>query len=243
MTTWNLFPTLSAPMPLQMAIDRLLFEQHHRGCADGAEPRPILRIFYSSEPWCSVGYAAEKKSGYFLESSRHALQTLPVCRRVTGGGTVIHGQDLIFALCARKEDDPVKFESVETSYRHLHEAVKIAFEKLGMKPEFYRDQRLQTGRDCFLFPVETDLRLEGKKIAGGAQKRSGTVFLHEESIQPPEEISLVKLEAEILNAFENYFNIKMERILIDPELIAEAEKIAPDSVLKVSELNIWNSAV
>lgn len=230
-------------MPLQMELDRLLFEEHRRGCAEGAEPRPILRIFYSSDPWCSVGYAAEKKSGYFLESSRHALQTLPVCRRVTGGGTVIHGQDLIFALCARKEDDPVKFESVETSYRHLHEAVKIAFEKMGMKPEFYRDQSLQTGRDCFLFPVETDLRLEGKKIAGGAQKRSGTVFLHEESIQPPAEISLVQLETEILSAFENYFDIKIERILIDPELMVEAEKIASDCVLKVSEINIWNSAV
>ena len=226
-------------MPLQMAINRLLFERHSATPAAG----PVLRIFYSSEPWCSVGYAAEKKSGYFLESSRHALQTLPVCRRVTGGGTVIHGQDLIFALCARKEDDPAKFESVETSYRHLHEVVKMAFEKLGLKPEFYRDQPLQTGRDCFLFPVETDLRLEGKKIAGGAQKRSGSVFLHEESVQPPEEISLVRLEEEILAAFDNYFGIKMERILIEPEFIAEAEKAAPGCVLKVSEMNVWNSAV
>lgn len=239
MKTWSLFPTLSAPMPLHMALDRVLFEKH---TADSSL-RPTLRIYYSSEPWCSVGYAAEKKSGYFLESSRHTLQTLPICRRLTGGGTVIHGQDLIFSLCARKEDDPEKFATVETSYRHLHEAVRLAFLKLGMELEFYREEKLETGRDCFLFPVQTDLRFRGRKVAGGAQKRAKDVFLHEESIQPPREVDLTCLEKELIQAFETHFGVKIERAQIDPEVMIEAEKLAPQCLVKATDLNIWSSAV
>lgn len=239
MKKWRLFPTLSAPMPLQMAVDKLLFEDF----AQKPEQGPIFRIYYSSEPWCSVGYAAEKKSGYFLESSQHELRTLPICRRVTGGGTVLHGNDLIFALCARKEDQPDQFETVESSYLHLHEAVRIAFQKIGLRPDFYQDEPLKSGRDCFLFPVETDLRLYGRKIAGGAQKRAGDVFLHEESIQPPKNVSLGVLEAKLIEAFQEYFAIEMSRMQIEPDLMMRAEVFAPQMILKVSELNILNTAV
>ncbi len=130
-------------MSLQMTLDRLLFEAHQ-----SKNEAPLLRIFYSSSPWVTVGYAANKQPGYALAASQHALKNLPVCRRLTGGGTVIHGNDLIFSLIARKQDDPEKFESVDTSYRHLHEAVKLAFQNLGKSSEFYTGENLQDGRDC-----------------------------------------------------------------------------------------------
>ena len=213
-------------MPVQMTLDRVLFEVYHPQAAG-----PVLRFFYASEPSVTVGYAAEKKSGYALEASRHELDGLPVCRRMTGGGTVIHGQDLIFSLFAHKQDCPGKFDSVETSYRHLHEVVKLAFAKLGKTPAFYQKEEAQNGRDCFLNPVETDLRLDGRKIAGGAQKRSEDFFLHEESIQPPSGMVLAELECALLLAFEEYFEIKIERAVIDPQILIRAEKEAEACVL------------
>ena len=224
--SWKLFPTISAPMPLQMTLDRLLFERHQTQIQN-----PVFRFFYSSAPWVSVGYAAEKKAGYALSASQHSLQNIPVCRRMTGGGTVIHGNDLIFSLFARKQDNPEKFESVETSYHHIHEAVRRAFQKLGKSAQFFKENQSQNGRDCFLNPVETDLHFDDKKIAGGAQKRSGDVFLHEESIQPPVGMSLPDLEKEIRTSFETYFEIKFESAMIQPEILFSTEKQSGDCVV------------
>lgn len=216
-------------MSFQMTLDRLLFEQHKQNTNE-----PILRFFYSSEPWVSVGYAGDKQPTYALSASQHNLEGKPICRRATGGGTVIHGSDLIFSLLARKQDDSENFESVETSYRHLHEVVRLAFQKLGKEAIFYGNQNLGSGRDCFLNPVDTDLRIDGVKVAGGAQKRSEDVFLHEESIQPPTGIRLEDLERELCLAFEVYFKIKLERAEINPQIIFDAEKQAGDCVVASS---------
>ncbi len=227
---WRLFPTLSAPMSVQMTLDRLLFEKHKSQFQS-----PWLRFYYSSEPWVSVGYAADKQPGYALTASRHAIQNIPVCRRITGGGTVVHGNDLIFSLFARKQDNPEKFESVETSYRHIHEAVKLALGRLGASAQFYDHQKLENGRDCFLNPVETDLQANGRKIAGGAQKRSVDIFLHEESIQPPKGLLLEDLERELLTAFAEYFGVKIERAEIKPEILFAAEKAASECILNMPD--------
>ncbi len=227
---WRLFPVLSAPMPFQMTLDRLLFENHK------AEIQPpLLRVYYSSAPWVSVGYAADKQPGYALAASQHSIQNIPVCRRITGGGTVVHGQDLIFSLFARKQDDPEKFESVETSYRHIHEAVKRAFLKLGTQADFYAGEKFENGRDCFLSPVATDLHAAGRKVAGGAQKRAEDVFLHEESIQPPAGLLLEDLERELLMSFAEYFGVKIERAEIRPDILFAAEKSAADCVLTLPD--------
>ncbi len=216
-------------MPVQMTLDRLLFERYQTQIQ-----RPIFRFYYSSAPWVSVGYAAEKKAGYALSASQHSLQNIPVCRRITGGGTVIHGKDLIFSLFARRSDNPEKFESVETSYQHIHEAIRRAFQKLGKSAQFFQKDELKNGRDCFLNPVETDLHFDHRKIAGGAQKRSGDLFLHEESIQPPAGMSLPDLEKEIIASFETYFEIKFESAMIQPEILFSAEKLSGDCVIHAS---------
>ena len=225
--SWRLFPTLSAPMPLQMTLDRLLFEKHR----SEIQP-PLFRFFYSSAPWVSVGYAAEKKSGYSLAASGHKLDGVPVCRRITGGGTVVHGQDLIFSIFARRQDCPDKFDSVETSYRHIHEAVRRGFAKLGQEADFYKKEESLSGRDCFIFPVCTDLKISGRKVAGGAQKRSEDVFLHQESVQPPSGVDLLELEKAVREAMEEYFGFTARRITVNPQLLSEAESQSENCVIK-----------
>jgi lipoate-protein ligase A len=93
---WSLLPTISAPMPLQMALDEILFESQKK-----ISQVPTLRFYVSSAPWISVGCsfrdsAALLKSDLVLKNPH-----LPICRRVTGGGCVLHSKDLIFSLAAR----------------------------------------------------------------------------------------------------------------------------------------------
>ncbi|MEI7751715.1 MAG: lipoate--protein ligase family protein, partial [Candidatus Omnitrophota bacterium] len=67
-------------MPLQMALDELLFESHKKD-----SQAPVLRFYISSSPWISVGCSfrdavALSKSGLILKNPQ-----VPVCRRITGG--------------------------------------------------------------------------------------------------------------------------------------------------------------
>src|SRR4051812_9719540 len=102
-------------MPVQMAVDEILFREYEQAEENRAGARePVLRIYFSSEPWITVGYShPEIKS----------VTEIPVCRRITGGGRVEHGRDLIFSVVAGKKDDE-SFGSVRISYLKIHEAVK-----------------------------------------------------------------------------------------------------------------------
>lgn len=217
---WRLLPTISAPMPLQMALDELLFEsqkKEHRA--------PILRFYVSSAPWISVGYSfrdagALSKSELILKNPQ-----VPVCRRITGGGCVLHGGDLIFSLTARLESDPERLISVRTSYAKIHEGVKMGLQTCGLDLKFYRAKdELPKGNDCFDFPVESDLSWKGKKIAGGAQKRSEGVLLHHESIAIPSGVERGELILAVCRGLEQVFGTSIQNADLDPEMYFQAEK-------------------
>lgn len=218
MKHWNLYPTISAAMPFQMALDEVLFRDYEVKAGPG-EP-PLFRFFYSSGPWITTGYS-EKELG----AEKNGV---PVCRRLTGGGQVFHGDDIIFALIAKKDADE-SFDSVRMSYLKIHEAVKMAFEDLGLKPRFYRvDEKLPKGPECFAFPIATDLAVGSKKVAGGSQKRSRGTFLHEESIYLQGYNSTASLMGALKSAFEKRFEIKLKDCPISPETLASAELLAKE---------------
>lgn len=137
-----------------------------------------------------------------------------------------HGSDLIFSLIARKSDHE-SFTSVRISYLKIHEAVKSAFEALGRSPRMYRcDEELPRGEDCFRFPIATDLSLNGRKVAGGSQKRSSGFLLHQESIQDLHGIPYRDLIRELSRAFEQVFAARLVSTDLSPELLREAEESA-----------------
>lgn len=222
MTTWQVLPTLSAPMSFQMALDELLLEsQKQKPCL------PQLRFYFSSKPWISVGcsFRSQEKRGdsSLIENN----PKLPVCERVTGGGCVLHGQDLIFSLIIKMAPHGERLGSVQTSYGVIHQSVKMAFEKLGFDLASYGvEEDLAKGSDCFDFPVARDLAWQGKKIAGGAQKRSEGVLLHQESIQLMRGVQADGLIREIGNAMEQVFDVKLEPGMWDPSFLYNAQKKA-----------------
>ena len=207
-------------MPLQMALDELLFESQKKEAQ-----APVLRFYVSSSYWISAGYsfrdsAALSKSDLILGNPQ-----VPVCRRVTGGGCVLHGQDLVFSLTARTELDPEKLGVTRTSYGKIHEAVKRGLQICGLDPKFYsHEDGLAKGNDCFDFPVESDLSWKGKKIAGGAQKRSQGVLLHHESIQVPRDVGREQLIRAIRKGMEEVFGISIQNADMDPAIYFQAEK-------------------
>jgi lipoate-protein ligase A len=139
---------------------------------------------------------------------------------------VFHGEDLIFSLVARYEGGQALLSSVQTSYAKIHEGVKMGLESCGLDPEFYgHEDALPKGNDCFDFPVTSDLSWKGKKIAGGAQKRSNGVLLHHESIQVPPGVGREELLRAVRHGLEKVFGVEIQNAELDPELYFQAEKL------------------
>ncbi|HOW87559.1 MAG TPA: hypothetical protein P5561_04310 [Candidatus Omnitrophota bacterium] len=217
---WQQLPAISAPMSFQMALDEILFRSQKEKPQD-----PVLRFYVSSEPWISAGYSFRDDDDLRKSDLIRKNPGVPVCRRITGGGCVNHGDDLIFSLTGRIQTDPENFNSVRMSYQKIHEAVKAGLEPFGFHVTCYGEEdELPKGSDCFDFPVESDLAWKGKKIAGGAQKRSEGVFLHHESVLIPSGISREELMRSIRSGLEKVFAVSIKTVEMDPALYFQAEK-------------------
>ena len=227
MSHWKLLPAISASMSFQMALDEVLFRSRERDYVekepladghDGSLP-PILRFYFSDVPSITVGYSYKEP----LDEKR-ALAV----RRITGGGRVDHGRDLVFSLIAHKRHDE-SFRSVRVSYWKIHEALKKGFETLGMTPRFYRcDESLPEGPECFRFPISSDLALGQKKIAGGSQKRSAGTLLHQESIVVPKFTDGFQLAQAVKAGIQSVFKVSLEDASLEPEWFETAAKLSKE---------------
>ena len=234
-------------MSFQMALDELLFDTAKKD----PSVAPVLRFYFSSEPWISAGYSFRNGRDEARSELMRAHRDLPVAKRLTGGGCVLHGRDLIFTLLIPPTYPPLIpgirggcrggeiLGSVKESYKTIHACVAKAFQGLGVDPRFYGpSEGLPKGDDCFTYPVEDDLLWQSQKIAGGAQKRSGGVLLHHESITIPGGMDPAKLVFAIRQAFERSFWIIGKDTALDPELYFEAVKEASADKFDVCQASV-----
>ena len=163
-----LLPGEALDGPLQMALDEVLLR---------TVARPLLRIYRWDAPCVTFGYF--QRHG----EVRSSFPGVPVVRRWTGGGMVKHGEDLTFSLMIPQghpagELPPARF------YRDLHGAL-AAWLASTLSTEIRlagREETLQ-GPSCFAAPALDDLLMEGRKILGGAQRRSAGALLYQGSLQ------------------------------------------------------------
>ena len=159
---------------VNMAVDESLL----RRSIAGRQPNPILRFYQFSDSVKTVGYGLWSRVRKQLNAE---IQTI---RRITGGGIVLHGADLVYSFVAPLELHPALRRPRE-SYRYIHEALCDALSCLGIEVELlYKDCAQNDKRSfCFDSPVLFDVMLGGKKIAGAGQKRSMGYLLQQGSIE------------------------------------------------------------
>ena len=135
-------------------------------------------------------------TGYFPDRGTGDPRTAPPSggtgrvRRFTGGGLVEHGEDVTFALAVpatAARDASLPASSAER-YRWIHGALAGALTGAGMSLETVAAGHAGRTGPCFTHPVPWDLvdPATGRKIAGGAQRRSRGAFLHQGSVRLPE---------------------------------------------------------
>ena len=148
---------------LNMAIDETLLR---------VASRPTLRIYRWARPAVSFGYFGKWGEALAAAAGRE------IVRRWTGGGIVPHGDDLTFSLIVPRAH-PFFAVSPRESYRAIHECVAKALGNASLAGV----AGSQSSAACFENPVQHDVLIADRKVAGGAQRRTKCGLLHQGSIQ------------------------------------------------------------
>jgi lipoate-protein ligase A len=186
--------------PMNMAVDEALLLSAPRS-------GPTLRFYQWEVPTLSLGYfqSAAERSGH--ESS----VSCPIVRRSTGGGAILHDQELTYSFVIPVS--PQDKSAAQPLYFAFHETLIQALAGLGIQASlFTAEPLLQVGQVepflCFQRRATGDVILGGAKICGSAQRRQkegllqhGSVLLRR-SLFAPELPGIADLVAKSLDAEE-----------------------------------------
>jgi lipoyl(octanoyl) transferase len=141
---------------------------------------PTLRIYRWRSPALTIGRFQSSDEIDWEACRRHRI---PVARRITGGGAVLHGQDLTYGLVGGTRFRPFDQRSVKETYLTLSRAFLKAFERLGLEARPVRSpSRGESSARCFATPSWHEIAINGRKVIGSAQKRWKHSFLQQGSV-------------------------------------------------------------
>ncbi len=167
----RVFPHEDADGPGNMARDEALLELVSR------EPEAAaLRTYGWTEPTLSLGYFQR------VDEARREprWRTVPLVRRLTGGGAIWHDQELTYALAIPRAH-PLSRRSGEL-YQAVHEAIAALLAEFGAAAT-RRGEENRSGGDrpflCFSDQDANDIVIGSSKVVGSAQRRrSGAILQH-----------------------------------------------------------------
>ena len=165
---------------MNMAIDEALLEH---------AVVPSIRLYKWHSPALSFGYF-----GKLADVADYAFER-DLVRRWTGGGIVFHGDDLTYSIVI-PASDAASGESSISIYGKIHRALAHALNGIGegavvaggIDPSCgsgfaNRAAVTASGYSCFANPVRADVMIDGRKVAGAAQRRTRSGLLQQGSIQ------------------------------------------------------------
>jgi lipoate-protein ligase A len=153
-----------------MAADEVLLEHV------AATGRPALRLYTWDPPTLSLGYF-QPVAGRLADPR---LAALPVVRRPTGGGAIVHHHELTYGLAL--PTGPLQ-RGVHWACR-MHDVIRAALGSYAV-PAAACAGGQETGRGAFLcFQHQTpgDVLLAAHKVVGSAQRRRAGALLQHGSI-------------------------------------------------------------
>jgi lipoate-protein ligase A len=173
MQKWRLIESGAGSPGRNMAIDEALL----RGFSEG--DLPIFRL-YRWQPSLSLGRF--QNAGESIDLERRREVGIPCVRRMTGGGALLHGGDLSYALVLPRHTFGKK--GVRENYRRLCTFLILLYEKLGLEARFVRDLKLpERASSCCLAGREAyDIVIGGAKMGGNAQRYTQQALFQHGSI-------------------------------------------------------------
>ncbi len=210
--TWDFLCSPPGGAAFNMALDEsLLRTAVKRG-------RPLLRVYSWEKPAVTFGY--------FQKFPTQLAENYEVVRRSTGGGVVYHVEDTTYTVIVPPGHSLHAMKTTD-AYCALHKAVAAAFET---RPHLHEAElhSPQGQYECFQKPMRGDVVTSGRKLAGGAQRRTKSGMLHQGSIDA--KVSVEQLKQGFQEAlgidFEDYELTESERTVAEK---LSSEKYATDT--------------
>ena len=189
---WRFLRTGKHSAAMNMAIDEAILSRQ------AASPQPTLRFYDWSRPAFSFGYFQQISRE--VDAVACAARGVELVRRMTGGGTVIHGWDVTYAVVM--PHGGILPKSISASYDAISGCLINGFKKIGFPTsqiealaQHSANQERRAGTDlaniCLTNPAKYDVMLDGKKIAGVSQRRNQIGVMHQGYIaldMPPAEV-------------------------------------------------------
>ncbi len=146
-----------------------------------ADPRCILRFYRWSHDSATYGYFI--KPWDFLQEHGVHRRALHLARRPTGGGIIFHQCDLAFSLSI-PESHPRFSANTLDNYALVNEMVMAALKYFVSDPSTLLEAEpppadASCRHFCMAKPTKYDVMLAGRKVGGGAQRRTKHGFLHQ----------------------------------------------------------------
>jgi lipoate-protein ligase A len=197
---------------MNMAIDEALLE---------SAATPSIRFYRWQSLALSFGYF-----GRFAEVAIYVGQR-DFVRRWTGGGIVLHGHDLTYSIVI-PASDPAFAESSLAIYEKIHRALAEALNGSCGRAELVgsarcADQTPQRGvptNNCFANPVRADVMMDGRKIAGAAQRRTHRGLLQQGSIQG------ITIKTDLAQKFAQALSTNCNEFEVNEEILQRARELA-----------------
>jgi len=142
-----------------------------------------LRLYRWADPTISLGYFQPYRE---FEKLQAVLRCLPVVRRLTGGGAILHDRELTYSLVI-----PAGHRLFNVPARQMYELVHGAFiemlAEMGIKGKLRGQGRADHTAHrgpffCFAREHATDVVCGGGKLIGSAQRRTRGAILQHGSI-------------------------------------------------------------
>ena len=199
---------------MNMAIDEALLE---------TAVVPSIRFYRWRSPGLSFGYFGKFSDVAICAAERDLV------RRWTGGGIVFHGDDLTYSIVI-PESDPAFDESSIAIYEKIHRALCAALVKTGQRAVVAVDPAgfsaatraavNASGYNCFANPVRADVMMDGRKIAGAAQRRTRRGLLQQGSIQG------FAMDTELAQRFAQALSANCSEFKITKAILNQAQEVA-----------------
>ncbi len=216
LSVYNDITAKSAAM--NMAMDEALLE---------SATIPTIRFYRWRSPALSFGYF-----GKFSDVAIYAAER-DLVRRWTGGGIVFHGDDLTYSIVI-PPSDPAFDESSIAIYEKIHRALVDALNGVGecavvaggIDPggiPFWKDATVSaSGYNCFTNPVRADVMMDGRKIAGAAQRRTRRGLLQQGSIQG------FVMKTDLAQQFTQALSANCSEFEVNEEIFQRARELAQE---------------
>ncbi len=163
-----------------MAIDAALLDEVEASI----KPHTIVRFYGWSRPTVSLG--RNQKIDKAVDAAYCSSHGIDIVHRPTGGRAVLHDDELTYAVISN--DANAFGDTIYGNYKRVSEALRLGYNHLGipaiLAPETRKAGALRHGGDppCFLSTSRYELMVDGRKIAGSAQRRVRGSFLQHGSM-------------------------------------------------------------